>query len=452
MPPDPALPGDSLASALLHAAGVVRAVMAGSNLDAALAACWQQVQPAAPQRGAIQDLAYATLRQYGRGDFLLSRLLHAPLDAQPGSSKELLHALLLVALQRLATRPQEAHTLVNQTVHAAAQIGHGQYKQLCNAILRNYLRQSEQLLTTLEDAPQAWHQHPQWWLDQLYTHYPQHWPAMVAANNSHPPMTLRVNRRQGSVADYVQALASQGHAARPLDDSALMLEKPLAVDQLPGFSLGQVSVQDWGAQQAARWLDVHDGQRVLDACAAPGGKTGHILELANVQLTALELEPRRSQRIHDNLQRLQLKAQVINADAREPARWWDGQPFERILADVPCSASAVVRRHPDIKWLRRPQDLAGFGRSQTEILEALWQVLAPGGKMLYCTCSVFPQENAAQIDAFLSRHADASCLPLPATELHQAPHKPPTSAPPYRQLLPHPDHDGFFYALLQKHP
>jgi 16S rRNA (cytosine967-C5)-methyltransferase len=208
---------------------------------------------------------------------------------------------------------------------------------------------------------------------------------------------------------------------------------------LPGFAAGRVSVQDWGAQQAARLLDAQAGMRVLDACAAPGGKTSHLLESADVAMTALEAEAPRARRIEENLARLGLSAAVKVADCRQLADWWDGHPFERILADVPCSASGVVRRHPDIKWLRRPRDVDNFARTQAEILDALWQVLAPGGRMLYCTCSVFPQENARQIADFALRHADAIRLPTP-----------PTGTDNEWQLLPDPEHDGFFYARLEK--
>jgi 16S rRNA (cytosine967-C5)-methyltransferase len=252
-------------------------------------------------------------------------------------------------------------------------------------------------------------------------------------------MCLRVNRRHGDAAAYVATLEAQGIHGRALDDTAVLLDEPVAVERLPGFADGRVSVQDWGAQQAARLLDARAGMRVLDACAAPGGKTSHLLESADVELLALEAEASRAPRIEENLARLGLSAAVNVADCRRVSDWWDGRPFERILADVPCSASGVVRRHPDIKWLRRPRDVDNFARTQAEILEALWQVLAPGGRMLYCTCSVFPQENARQIADFVRRHADAIRLPTP-----------PTGTDNEWQLLPDPEHDGFFYARLEK--
>jgi 16S rRNA (cytosine967-C5)-methyltransferase len=441
----PALATDALAFTLLRAAEAVAAVIGGRNLDAALAAVWQQHAPLPAPRGAIQDLAYGTLRQFGRGDFLLNRLLREPFSETGSGDKPLTRALLLVALYRLETRPDEAHTIVDQAVHAAAHIGRGQFKGLVNGVLRNRLRQAPVLLAAADADEVAHLQHPAWWIARVCATYPQTGPAILAVGNSHPPMTLRVNQRRGTVTDYLARLTAAGIEARALDDTALLLARPLPVERLPGFAQGDVSVQDWGAQQAARLLDAQPGQRVLDACAAPGGKTAHILERQDVELLALELDPRRATRISDNLARLQLTATVRTADCREVDAWWDGQPFERILADVPCSASGVARRHPDIKWLRRDQDLVGFARSQREILDALWRVLAPGGKMLYCTCSLFPQENAAQIDAFLHRHADALRLPLTGITDH-------LNTARHGQLLPQAEHDGFFYALLQKRP
>ncbi|MBV2234113.1 MAG: 16S rRNA (cytosine(967)-C(5))-methyltransferase RsmB [Sterolibacterium sp.] len=449
----PALPADGLAFALLRSAEVMHQVIAGSNLHVALAACWQRHAPLPAQRGAIQDLAYGSLRQFGRGDFLLSQLLRTPLDDT--GDKPLLHTLLLVALYRIESRPADVHTTVDQAVEAVARIGRGQFKALANAVLRNRLRQDSALLAACAENQVARQQHPLWWINKLHLAYPAQWQDILGAGNGHPPMSLRINRRHTDAASYCAELQAVGIAAIVLDDHALLLERPVAVERLPGFFAGHVSVQDWGAQQAARLLDVQDGQRVLDACAAPGGKTTHILELADVELLALEVDATRAVRIEDNLQRLGLRARVQVADCRQIGHGIPAQNsglFERILADVPCSASGVVRRHPDIKWLRREKDIAGFSRVQREILDALWQALAPGGKMLYCTCSLFPQENAAQIDAFLHRHADARCLPLaqrPAAtdSARLATHD---ADPRFLQLIPQAKHDGFFYALLQK--
>jgi 16S rRNA (cytosine967-C5)-methyltransferase len=265
---------------------------------------------------------------------------------------------------------------------------------------------------------------------------PAVWAEVLAAGNQHPPMALRVNRRRASVEATEVELEAAGHEFRRLANDALVLAKPVSVAKLPGFAEGRVSVQDAGAQWAARWLDLAAGQRVLDACAAPGGKAAHILESAPVELLALELDPLRMKRINDNFARLGLEGRTQVADCRDLDSWWDGGPFDRILADVPCSASGVVRRHPDIKWLRRPDDIARFAVQQAEILAALWQTLAPGGKMLYVTCSVFDEENGGQLARFCAGRRDLQRLGIDG-RMEQ-------------QLLPDADHDGFFYALLAK--
>lgn len=426
------LPPDSLAFALLRAAEVISAVSEGRTLDAALATCWQKHQPLPPQRGAIQDMAYGTLRAYGRGDFMLRRLLRSPL------TEPRLHALLLAAIYRIDTRSEDRHTTVDQAVNAAATLAHGKFRALANAVLRNAIRQRHELRTALDDNDIARWQHPQWWLDAVRSAYPDSWQTILEAANQHPPMTLRVNRRHGDAAAYVSRLAAAGIAARALDDTAVILDKPQPVDALPGFDQGHASVQDWGAQRAAQLLDAGPGMRVLDACAAPGGKTAHLLELTDLDLTAVELDPRRAARIDDNLRRLGRKATLKIADCTDLEAWWDGRPFDRILADVPCSASGVVRRHPDIKWLRRAADIGAFATSQQRILDALWRTLAPGGKILYCTCSIFPQENGAQVAAFIGRHDDAVRVDI--------------DGQPELQLIPDPEQDGFYYALLQKRP
>ncbi|WP_243642512.1 16S rRNA (cytosine(967)-C(5))-methyltransferase RsmB [Sulfurisoma sediminicola] len=414
-----------LASALRAAAEAVAGVIAGRTPEAPLAATIPALRPA------VMDLVFGTLRDGGRGDFLLGRLLARPLQ------EPLIHALLLVALFRLEQRPQDVHTTVDQAVDAAAGIRRGRLKALVNGVLRGFLRRRDELLAAAEADVVARWRHPRWWIERLQAEQPQAWPAVLAAGNSHPPMTLRVNRRCDDAQHYLAELVAAGIEAQALDAVAIRLEAPVAVERLPGFAAGRVSVQDWGAQRAAALLDLHEGQRVLDACAAPGGKTAHILETADVELTALELDAQRAGRVRENLARLGLAADVRVADCRRLEEWWDGRRFERILADVPCSASGVARRHPDIKWLRRAADVAQFAQTQAAILDALWHVLAPGGKMLYCTCSVFRAENVDQIKEFTRRHPDAARLPTGCAELEV-------------HLMPGPDHDGFYYALLQK--
>ncbi len=390
------------------------AVLAGRTPDALLAG----IEPAL--RPAVLDLVFTTLHDHGRGDFLLGRLLEKPLKDKAA------RALLMIALARLERRPEEAHTLVDQAVTAAGK----PYKGLINAVLRNFLRRRDELLAAADADEVAHWRHPQWWLDKLRCAYPDAWESIAAAGNSHPPLCLRVNVRRPLTEPIDGQL---------LGDSAILLAKPVPVERIPGFRDGRVSVQDWGAQQAARLLDVRYGMRVLDACAAPGGKTAHLLELADLDLTALELDLQRARRIAENLDRLGIKANVKVADASRPQDWWDGRAFDRILADVPCSASGVARRHPDIKWLRRAEDVAAFAQTQAAILDALWPLLAPGGKILYCTCSVFPEENGEQVRAFVARHPDARRLPTGSTD-------------PELQLLPAATHDGFYYALLEKVP
>lgn len=415
------IPLTSLAFSLLQAARIDAAVFAGQSLADGLLGRVDSVA-----RPAVQDLVYGSLRAYGRGDFFLNRLLAKPL------ADEEIRALLLVAIYRLETRPDAEHTVVDQAVVAAGELAEGRFRGLVNGVLRNFLRQRETLSAALADDAVARAQHPDWWLANLQVAYPQDWPAIVAAGNEPPPMALRVNLRRCSRDEYQARLAVAGIPATPVGEAGLALAKPLPVERLPDFAEGLVSVQDPGAQLAADLLDPAAGSRVLDACAAPGGKTAHLLERADLDLLALDLKPSRCRRISENLERLGLSAEVRSADCAKVNAWWDGRPFDAVLADVPCTASGVVRRNPDAKWLRREADIASFAAAQSRILDALWQVVGTGGKLLYVTCSVFPAENGEQIDAFLARQ------PL-ARRRHQ------------EQLLPTAEHDGFFYCLLEKH-
>ena len=428
--PPTRLPEDSLGYALLTSAELIAEVVGGTALTDALARLWA-AHPATPAgvRGAILDLTYSTLRDYGRQDFILGKLLQKPLP-------EPVQSLLRVALHRLAVRPDTAHTVVDQAVSAASNLIGGKFKGVANGVLRNALRQAGELAQAADTDMVAEHRHPPWWIRRLKNQYPQKWRAILAAGNTHPPMALRVNPLRASDDEVLADFAAAGITVKRLAAGTLLLDQPLSVSRLPGFAEGCLSVQDAGAQHAARYLDLDDGQRVLDACAAPGGKSAHILETADVALTALDSSPVRAQRISENLARLGLAAEVKASDCRKLDAWWDGRPFERILADVPCSASGVVRRNPDIKWLRRSDDIPRFAAQQAEILEALWQTLAPGGKMLYATCSVFAEENGEQITAFAARHPDCRRLPI-AGQLDC-------------QYLPCAEHDGFFYALLEK--
>lgn len=413
------------------AAAAVSQVLAGHNLTAALEALYRQNPAAtAQQRAAARDLSHGALRFYGRLAWLLGLLLERPLR------DETVHALLLVALYQLLYDRADDHTVVNQAVEAAASPRKPWAKGLVNAVLRGFLRRRT-ALTALEPPDEvARYSYPQWWIDRLKAQYPADWQSMLEIGNTHPPMTLRVNLARTTLEQYGEALRARRIECTPLGEQAVMLARPLPVGQLPGFAEGLVSVQDYGAQFAARALDLADGMRVLDACCAPGGKTGHILELADVRLLALDRDAARLQRVRDNLDRLQLRAELRVGDAATPQDWWDGVGFDRILLDVPCSASGVVRRHVDIKWLRRASDVALFAEQQAEILEGVWRLLAKGGKLLYATCSVFHEENRLQINRFRQQHADAVQHPL--------------AGPQDGQRIPCERHDGFFYALLQK--
>lgn len=419
------------------AATIVAHVLGGTNLDVALQGVRDKhAGLSAQQRALIQDLSYGTLRFLGFFDALLDALLAKPLR------DETLKSLLRVALYQLEHTRAAAHTVVDQAVHATARLGHAAARGLVNAVLRNFLRRRAELGAKVRRGDVARYAYPRWWIDKLKHDYPRRYGAILEVGNLHPPLTLRVNRRRLDPKDYLERLAAAGIAAQALEHEAIVLDKPRPVAEIPGFSEGLVSVQDAAAQRAAHLLDLSPGQAVLDACAAPGGKSAHILELADVRLTALDIDDGRLGRLRANLRRLDLAAHVACGDAAEPTSWWDGRCFDRILADVPCSASGVVKRHPDIKWLRRPGDLTQFAAQQARMLEALWQLVAPGGKLLYATCSVFSEENRQQIQNFLERHRDAQRLMIPGDDTNRE--------QPAGQILPDERHDGFYYALLQK--
>ncbi|OFZ70165.1 MAG: 16S rRNA (cytosine(967)-C(5))-methyltransferase [Betaproteobacteria bacterium RBG_16_58_11] len=413
------------------AAALLGEVLAGRNLNEVLSDLWRR-EPGLPPRvrGAVQDLSFGALRFFSRLDFLLQALITRPI------THEGVRCLLLVSLYQLIYSKTRPYAVVDRAVESARGMDAPWAAGFVNGVLRNFLRTKEELLARADGFEPARYSHPQWWIDRLRQDYPDAWEAILEANNSHPPMTLRVNRRQIEPEQYLALLQEAELEAEMLEGGALRLKKPVSVDKLPRFADGLVSVQDQGAQRAASLLDLAPGQRVLDACAAPGGKAAHILETADVMLTALDKDEARLKRVAENFARLNLKGRLIAGDAAEPQPWWDGKPYDRILADVPCSASGVVRRHPDIKWLRRPSDLAQFATTQRTILAALWRLLAPGGKLLYATCSLFHEENDDIVTDFVASHPDAKRLLI--SEL------------PSGQLLPSAEHDGFFYALLEK--
>ena len=419
------------------ASATVAAVAGGRNLNAALAALWPgHPQLTSQQRAAITDLSYGTLRFGFQLEAVLAQLLSKPLR------DETLRWLLLVALYQLLHTRAAPYAIVDNAVRCAAHLRAPQAAGLINAVLRNFLRQREAVLAKAAQTDIGRFAYPQWWIDKLRTQYPRHFVAILEAGDLHPPFTLRVNRRRTTREEYLALLTQHDIAASAVGANGVTLVRALPVERLPGFAAGAVSVQDAAAQLAAPLLDVQPGMRALDACAAPGGKTTHLLEIAELELTALDSDAARLERVRQNLDRLQLDARLLVADANDADAWWDGKPFERILADVPCSASGVVRRHPDIKWLRRASDIPPFVSQQQRLLDSLWRLLASGGKLLYTTCSVFQEENSLQVAQFLARHADARLLPLCGVKT--------LDGTPEGQLLPDNEHDGFYYALLQK--
>lgn len=419
------------------ACATVVAVRAGRNLNVVLAEQRARHPGLTTQQlGAINDLSYGTLRFGFQLDCVLGELLNKPMqDAN-------LRWLLLIALYQLEHTRAAPYAVVDHAVRTAAALGFAHAGGLVNAVLRNFLRKRESVLAKATYGDVGRYSFPQWWVTRLRARYPLHYAAVLHACNTHPPLTLRVNCRKSTLEEYLAELARLEIAATRCGEWAVRIDHPVAVEKLPGFAAGVVSVQDAAAQLAAPLLDAAPGMRVLDACAAPGGKTTHLLERADLALTAIDSDATRLERVRQNLQRLGLSANLLTADAQAVDSWWDGVPFERILADVPCTASGVVRRHPDIKWLRRAVDIARFATQQRAMLDALWRVLASGGKLLYATCSIFDEENSQQIEDFLARHADARRLPLSGVVS--------TNGIPEGQLLPDNEHDGFFYALLQK--
>ena len=413
---------------------------AGHTLTAVLPPALHRVTPR--DRGFLQELCYGVCRWQPQLQRLMDALLERPLDAR----EPVVRALLLIGLYQLHRLEMPSHAAVSETVAAARALGKPWAVGLTNAVLRAFLRQRSALLLQIEADPSARLAHPAWLLTRLQQDWPQDWAAIAAANNAHPPLTLRVNQQRSNRETYQRQLENHGHRAEPSIAAplALTLDQPVDPITLPGFAEGWASVQDAAGQLAAPLLAAAPGMRGLDACAAPGGKTAHWLEMTpHLKLTALELAADRLERVRDNLQRLGLTADLVHGDATQPATWWDGQPYDRILLDAPCSATGVIRRHPDIKLLRRETDLAALAARQVALLTALWPLLRPGGWLLYATCSVLRQENEQVITAFLATQPDASERPLPVTwgrALLRG-----------RQILPgEAGMDGFYYALLVK--
>ncbi len=426
----------------LAAAKALAAVLQGkASLNSSLPTQLDKVEDR--DRGFTQDLAFGTARWQPRLSALATKLLQKPFKAADAD----VEALLLVGLYQLLYTRVPAHAAIGETVGCADKLKKPWAKALLNAVLRRAQRESEALLAELEHDPVVRTAHPRWLQKSLKAFWPEQWEAICAANNAHPPMILRVNRRHRSRDAYLQLLNEAGINATPCVYSVdgIVLEAATDVRSLPGFAEGWISVQDEAAQLAADLLDLAPGQRVLDACCAPGGKTCHILEVEEglAGVVAVDLEAKRLVRVRENLARLGLSAELIAADGRDTATWWDGKPFQRILLDAPCSATGVIRRHPDIKLTRQPDDIAALAVLQGELLDALWPTLEVGGILLYATCSTLPTENTEVIEAFLARTSGARELDLATTAGIKQPHG--------RQLLAQEGgHDGFYYAKLIK--
>ncbi len=428
---------------LQGASSLLMVVRGGQSMTAALEGVDGVLRPG------VQALAFHALRWLGRAEALRQQLARRP----PPPEADALLCVVLALIWDEAGSPYAPHTLVDQAVECAKQSDSTRHQaSFVNGCLRRFLRERETLISLTDRYPQAVWNHPQWWIDRLRKDHPDHWEGILLTNNSRAPLTLRVNERRTTRTAYLESLRAAGLQATPFGGQGLILANPHPVPSLPGFAEGHFSVQDAAAQIAAplllEGLCNRSGTRlrILDACAAPGGKTAHLLELADCDVTALDIDARRCARIRQNLDRLHLDAGIVVADAAQPDAWWDGAVYDGILLDAPCTASGIVRRHPDVRWLRRPGDIAQLAKIQAGLLEVLWPLLAVGGRLLYCTCSVFRAEGEQQIQTFVAHHTGASLMPSPGHLLPQ------TSVP--GTVLPDNllrEHDGFYYALLEKH-
>jgi len=430
------------ADARAVAAQALQRVVAGQSLRAEFATFSTKL-PDARDRALLSALLHAGARWWLRYSVAVDRLLQRPLPAREAR----LRALLVLGLVQLEVLQLPGYASVAATVDAARVLGKPKFAGLVNALLRRWLRERDSMNASLDADAVTRTAHPRWLLDSLEADWPHASAAIADANNAQAPLWLRTNRRRGSRDAFVQRLVAAGIEARAsaLLPDGVLLEHSLDVTQLPGFAGGLFSVQDGAAQHAAGLLDLHDGQRVLDACAAPGGKSAHILEQADVHLLALDSDERRLPRISENLARLGLRAAARGGDAAQPQAWWDGKPFDRILIDAPCSATGIIRRQPDVKLHRRAGDIALLAAGQTRLLDALWPLLAPGGRLVYATCSVLEAENGGRIERFVAQHADAAGVPAGLSGWRAV------RGGGVQNLPGESGMDGFYYAVLEKH-
>ena len=418
-------------NARARAASAVEAVLRGRSLDDGLASACKGAEPR--DVGLIRALAYGAVRELGSLRWLIRQLTQRP-------PQDVITALLAVGLVQLRSLRVPEHAAVSETVDAAAQIGQRKAGGMINAVLRRYLREHQKLNEKLPPHLDM----PDWLLQHIRRDWDERWPQVLASSDEPAPMTLRVNSRAGSRDSYLESLATADlPATAGVPTHSVILEDAAAVEALPGFAQGRASVQDCSAQLAAELLAPKNGERVLDACAAPGGKAAHLLELADIDLVALDIAEARQPRVHETLERLSVKATVLTGDAAQPDDWWDGKAFDAILVDAPCSGTGVIRRHPDIKWLRRASDIAQMAARQTAILTALWPLLKPGGRLLYATCSILDAENRDVLDAWLATEPSAQAAPIAASWGEPA--------GVVRRIAPGGAWDGFYFAMLLKH-
>ena len=403
-------------------------------------------------RPGVQAIGFHALRWLGRAEALRQQLAKRP----PPPQADALLCVALALIWREKDAPYSAFVLVDQAVEAAKRSEAIMHQaSFVNGCLRRFLRERDALVARTDHNPQAVWNHPQWWIDRVRKDHPHSWQAILRANNTRASLILRINERKTTPAQYLHTLAAINIEAYSTGKYGVVLVKAQSVPSLPGFAEGHFSVQDAAAQLAAPLLveglvplPGSGRLNLLDACAAPGGKTAHLLELVDADVTALDIDARRCERIGQNLQRLGLQANVVVGDAGQPEKWWDGRLFDAILLDAPCTASGIVRRHPDVRWLRRPTDIAQLAALQAQLLQTLWPLLRPGGRLVYCTCSVFKAEGQTQIETFVTRHTDAVLMPSPGHLLPQSSATSPTGPTLPDNLAG--EHDGFYYTLLEK--
>ena len=420
--------------AQLTAAGIVKDVLEGNNLNKVFQKYSKENKINPKDLSQIKDLVYGTLRSYGKTKFVINKLVkRAP-------SNLLISTLLHVALFQLISNRSNSYTVVDQAVSASNSINK-RYTSFTNGVLRTFLRERIIILEEAEKNEEAKYSYPIWWINQVKKEYPKLWENILDIGNSHPALIIRVNLKKISINKYIKKLEEHIIEHTLLGDEAILIKKPMPVDSLPGFNDGEVSIQDYGAQLATRFLDIKKNHNVLDACAAPGGKACHMIEIKEIKLTAVEADKKRVEGINENLKRLGHTFKVINSEIKAGNAWWDKKSFDRILLDVPCSASGIVRRHIDIKWLRRPNDIEYFHEKQFKLLRASWEMLKPQGKLLYVTCSIFEIENRLVVNR---------CLKEEKTAIEIKIKFPKNANVDDNQLLPSFFHDGLFYALFQK--